>query len=105
MEALRCRLAINHATRMCQRVEATPQINYYPTPPSLQSTLAQLRPMKWLAIRELRSRQLLIIFFALTIKQNMGYCDLNICNSANLTIDADPDVAGIGVRVSMLRAF
>ena len=35
----------------------------------------------------------------------MGSCNSTICDSSNLSVEADPDVAGIGVRLSFMIRF
>ena len=35
----------------------------------------------------------------------MGNCDSKICDSDDLKVDADPDVAGIGVRSNRSQAL
>ena len=35
----------------------------------------------------------------------MGSCNSTICESFDLSVEADPDVAGIGVRLSFMIRF
>ena len=35
----------------------------------------------------------------------MGNCDSKICESSDTTVEADPDVAGIGVRTFIIQAL